>query len=568
MMNLPNQQRLMSTQNAQDVQASASPSGWSAALATASVVFVLVLSVYLLMRPPLFNYDGYLYRLEALQPAEGVNINPHHLLWYPIQKAIAAVTSAIGSPSTEAFQFFGIFINSLTLALFCLLLVRLTRRQAIPLAMTIFIAFSPRIWNLGFQNQPYPLLDLCVVGFLWTVADWRAPSRLRLVASGTALAAAILLQQAMALAVPAVAIGFVVAGGGSFKRRLKLAAGWAGGTTLGVAAAYAIMARVAQVKPAGFLNWTMTYLQEQHGIQVHWPQSAIKCVIGMVSSVVESSWIRDTVNPLKNNAPIWRFYGSLLVAGCVAAAALFARRSVRERLLRLLHSNASFTSALMLVLAWSTFVFLWEPTGYYWSVNLFPLAFLATWWVRGSGKQTALLVAGVLLLVSGWNLYANHRLDQAYSVNFPPPKLEQIRAQLGPEDVFIVAGRDWYANTDYDLLLACLDDWPHDPAMALLDDYVLKGPREEWQQKLDRDIREALASGGRVYVADHVFWPDSYRDLEQTADPFSEYAHTEYASLNGIRLSGEINGFFDHYERFPASFKIGAEKFWELKRIK
>jgi hypothetical protein len=565
-MHLLGYQQSMPTQNAQDVPANTGPAGGGAALATASALFVSVLSIYLLMRPPLFNYDGYVYRLQALGPHQSDYINPHHLMWYPLQKAIAAVTSAVGSPSPEAFQLVGILINSFALALFCLLLVRLTHRLALSFAMTIFIAFSPHIWNLGFQNQPYPLLDLCVVAFLWTVAERDAPSRLRLAASGLALFAAVMLQQAMALAVPAVAAGFVLAGAGPCKDRLKLAARWAGGTTLGVAAAYVLMARVAGVKPSGFLNWSLLYLQTQHGIHVQWPQSAIKSVIGVVGTLLESSWIRNRFSPQENPEAIWRLYGGLLVAGCIVAAALASRRGVRERLMRLLRSNTSFTSVLMLVLAWGVFVFLWEPTGHFWSVILFPLTFLASWWLRGIRKRTALLLTGGLVMVSGWNLFANHRLDQAYSVNFPPPMLEQIRAQLGPNDVFIVAGRDWYANIDYDLLLACLDDWPNDPAIALLDEYVMTSSGEPWQQRLDREIQAAFAAGGRVFVADHIFWPQSYRDLEQTADPFSEYARAEFAGVNGEKLRGEVKSFFGRYKLCPSRFKIGADRFWELKR--
>ncbi len=558
---------VMPTQNAQDITSGHDTLGWGAAISTASLAFIAVFSVYLLLRPPLFNYDGYTYRLEALQPFQGDDLNPHHLLWYPVQKGIAALTSALGSRSPEAFQLSGILINSLGLALLCLLLVRLTHRRVLPVVITIFIAFSPHIWSLGVQNQPYTLLDLCVVAFLWTVAEWGAPSRLRWVASGLALAAAVLLQQAMALVVPAVAIGFIVAGAGSSKARLKRASVWAGAITLGVAVTYVLMARAAGVDPAGFYNWTLEYMQDQHGIQVQWPQTAIKCVIGLLNTVVESSWIHDRLNPQANSEAVWQLYGALLLAGTVVAVVLASRRSVRENLIRLFRSNPSFTSVLMMVLAWSGFVFLWEPTGHFWCVMLFPLAFLASWWVRVSRKQTGLGVACVLLVISGWNLHANHRQDQAYSINYPPPMLEQIRAQLGPHDVFIVAGRDWYANRDYSLLLECLDDWPRDPALALLDDYVMQGSREQWQQKLDVDIRAVFAAGGRVYVAAHVFWPDSYRDLEQTADPFSAYAHMEYAGLGGAKLTGEIESFFGHYQRCPSSFKIGADPFWELKPI-
>jgi hypothetical protein len=287
----------------------------------------------------------------------------------------------------------------------------------------------------------------------------------------------------------------------------------------------------------------------------------------MVGTVLEPSWIRDQVNPQKSSAAIWGFYAGLLVVGCAAVAALLSHPRVRERLVRLVRSNTAFSAALMLVLAWSVFVFLWEPTGYYWSVNLFPLAFLASWWVRGVGKRTAGLLAGVLLAVSCWNVYGNHRQDQVNSVSYPPPMLDQIRAQLGPEDVFIVAGRDWYANLDYSLLLECLDDWPRDPALALLDEYIMVRSGEPWQQKLDHDIQAAFAAGGRVYVADHVFWPDSYRDLQQATDPFAEYVHTEYAGLDGDRLLREINSFFGRYQRRPSGFEIGTQKFWELKPL-
>jgi hypothetical protein len=359
-----------------------------------------------------------------------------------------------------------------------------------------------------------------------------------------------------------VAAGFILAGAGPFKDRLKLAAIWAGGTTLVVAAVYALMARVAGVEPAGFLHWTLGYLHDEHGIQLHWLRSPVKSAIGVAGTVLETGWVQGMFNQQQNGEAVWLLYGGLLVAGCAVAAVLASRRSVRERVKCLWHSN---TPVVMLALAWSAFVFLWEPAGKYWSVELFPLALLASLWLRESRKRTALLVAGVLVAVSGWNLYANHRQDVAYSVNYPPPLLEQIRGQLGPEDVFIVAGRDWYADIDYDLLLNCLDDWPRNPAMALLDECVKPGLREPWQQTLDVDIREALAAGGRVFVAGHVFWSDSYRDIDRSADPFSEYARPEFAGVDGERLRSEIKNFFDHYKLTESGFKIATNEFWELK---
>ena len=545
-----------------------SPGEWRAGLATAFAVFIAVLALALTLRPPLSNYDGYIYRLQALGPLRGDAINPHHVLWYPILRGVAVVSAALGSPSPEAFQLFGILINGLGLALFCLLLIRRTGRLALPFALAIFIALSPRIWYLGFQNQPYPLLNLCLVAFLWAVGEGEALSRRRMIASGLALGAAVLLQQGMALVVPAVALGWALAGGGGWRSRGKTAVAWAGATTLGVAAVYLAMAAFAGVKPAGFSRWILLYLQDQHGIQVQWPQSAIKSVIGMARAVFDAHSLRNAFSSEQDLWVIWSLYTGLLVAGCVAAIVVLSRRRVREGLLGLLRSNPAFTSVTMLVLAWSAFVFLWEPTGYYWCVNLFPLAFLASWWMRARRKQAALVVTAGLLLLAAWNLYVDHRRDRVYSVNYPPPMLEQVRAELGPNDIFIVAGRDWYANIDYDLLLACLDNWPNDPAIGLLDEYVLARAQQPWQQKLDLTIREALAAGGRVYVADHVFWYTSYWDLEHTADPFSEYSRERYAGVNGGILQNNIKSFFGQYELRPSTFRIGTDRFGELKAVK
>ncbi len=534
------------------------------AFLTASITFLWILSVYLLLRPPLYNFDGYSVRLEALQPFDPEYINPHHLLWYVFQRVVATLTSAIGSPTPEAFQLSGLLIIAISIGLLCLLMVRLTQRIVLPVAISVFIAFSPSIWTLGLQDQPYALLALCLVLSLWTFAGWRAPSRARLIACGLVLGLAILLQQAVAITIPGIGLGWLAAGEGTWRDRFKRVVTWVASITIGVGAVYLLIAHRAGVEPTGFLKWTTEYLQDQHSIQLHWPDTALKSVMGIAGTLVESSWVGYRLNPWRHSAEIWHLYGGILAVGVVAVGLLFFRRTTRARLTRVLRSDASFTMALLQVLAWSVFCVLWEPSGHFWSVNLFPLAFLATWWIRGTGKRTAAVVAGFLLTISVWNVYANHRQDQAFSVNYPPPLLEQLRAELGPNDVFIVAGRDWYANRDYSLLLECLDEWPRNPAMALLDDYVMKNPQAVWEEKLQQDISTTLADGGRVYVAEHVFWPDSYRDLEQTADPFSTYAHKEYAGLAKESLAGQITSFFNQYQVKPSNFRVGTDPFLQI----
>jgi hypothetical protein len=198
-------------------------------------------------------------------------------------------------------------------------------------------------------------------------------------------------------------------------------------------------------------------------------------------------------------------------------------------------------------------------------VLLFPAAYLSAWWMKGIGRRTELALACALMLISAWNLRADHLQDQGLSNDYPPPLLAQIRAELGPNDVFIVAGRDWFANMDYDLLQACLDDWPHSPAIDLLDDYVMGASNEPWQQRLDRDIRATLARGGRVYVAHHIFWPDSYQDLNDSSNPFSDYARPEFAGTNSDSLRIDIQRFFSHYKLADSNFKVGSDPYWELE---
>jgi hypothetical protein len=555
---------LAETQNGLEPPHGREPISSGSALLTAFITFLSILFVYLLLRPPLYNFDGYSVRMQALQPFDSGYINPHHLFWYFFQRVVAAVASAIGSPSPEAFQFSGILITSVSIALLCLLMVRQTQRILLPFAISVFIAFSPSIWALGLQDQPYTLLALCIVLALWTFAGWGTPSPTRLIASGLVLGLAILLQQAVAITIPAIGLGWLIAGEGNWRERLKRVATCVASIAIVVGGVYLFVAHSAGVEPGGFLKWTTEYLQDQHGIQLHWPETAIKSVMGITGSLVESSWVSYQLNPWAHRAAIGDLYGAILALGVAAAALLLLRRTVRERLARLFHSDAAFAMALLQVLAWGAFGVLWEPSGHFWSVNLFPLAFLATWWFRCIGKRTAAVVAGLLLIVSAWNVYANHRQDQAFSISYPPPLLEQLRAELGPNDVFIVAGRDWYANRDYSLLLECLDEWPRNPAMALLDDYVMKGPQQEWEGRLQQDIAKAFAAGGRVYVAEHVFWPDSYRDLEQTGDPFSAYAHMEYAGLGTESLAGQIASFFNRYQLRPSNFRVGTDTFLQI----
>jgi hypothetical protein len=541
------------------------PRDQRAAWAVAAALIALIFFTYLLLRPPLFHHDGYLYRLVALKPFQGRWINPHHLLWYPIEIVLAQVTSRFGFASTEAFQVFGILLQCCSVALFFLLLRRVTNRLVLPVAITIFLAFSPNIWKLGLQNLPNPLLHLFLMLFLWAVAADGTLSHLRLVLGGLALALAVCLHQAAALLVPAVAVAFVLTAGGSIRRRLTLAALWACGTTLTVTAVYAAVAGAVPVKPGHFMDWALGYLRTQHGVEVHLLQSGAKSAIGIVRALLQTSWFESFLDERYEAITIYWVYGAiLLLAGSGLAAAVCANQRNRQRFSVLVRGNTLFTSALMMTLTWSVFAFTWEPTGYFWSVNLFPAGILIALWTRESRQRTAWIAAGVLASASLWNLYENHRRDVAYSVSFPPPLLEQIKQQLRPGDLFLVAGREWYADVDYDLLLKCLDFDPPSPAKALLDDYVLP-EQDHWQQGLGRKIQTVLQSGSRVFVAGHLFRSGTYQDLDRTENPYSEFGRAQFGGVDGDALADEVRTFFNHYTLTPSGLKLAGDQFWEVK---
>jgi hypothetical protein len=139
------------------------------------------------------NRDGYVYRLYALLPSRWSKVNPHHLLWDYVQILLAELGSLSGHSTTVPFQLFGIAVNCVTLLLFFPLLREVSGSRMFSAAGTVLVAFSPKFWFLGFQNQPYPLMFLAVVLYLraWWTPDGTAPVGLRFVAAGACMVAAI-----------------------------------------------------------------------------------------------------------------------------------------------------------------------------------------------------------------------------------------------------------------------------------------------------------------------------------------------------------------------------------------
>jgi len=146
--------------------------------------------VYLALRPPLYDFDGYMFRLYALLPSRFSNSNPHHLLWNTVQILLTVCAAALGQPNTVPFQIFGILVNCLTLFATYWLLLAVGKNRVVAIAGIVFTAFSPAFWRVGLQNHPYPLAFLAIVLYLtaWHREDGHPPEGLRLYVAGLCIA--------------------------------------------------------------------------------------------------------------------------------------------------------------------------------------------------------------------------------------------------------------------------------------------------------------------------------------------------------------------------------------------
>ena len=169
-------------------------------------------AVYLAVRPPLYDIDGYPDWLDAIGPDAFSNFQPHHLLWQPVQVALVSASAALGYPTSYPFQLFGIIVNCATLCLLFVLLSKCSEDRVFAGLATIFVTISPEFWYLGFQNRPYTLMFLGLVVLLlaWRTDDGRPPTSPVLAA--VILVSIIFLQQAMIFLVPAAAIAARYAG--------------------------------------------------------------------------------------------------------------------------------------------------------------------------------------------------------------------------------------------------------------------------------------------------------------------------------------------------------------------
>jgi hypothetical protein len=150
----------------------------------------------------------------------------------------------------------------------------------------------------------------------------------------------------------------------------------------------------------------------------------------------------------------------------------------------------------------------------------------------------------------------------------PERLIASINQHLGKWDIFIIlANKDWYGDTEYELLFECLAQAADTRGRAILNDFVLPATgSNSWRDQLGDQIKSTMDSGGQVYVGAHVFDPESYSDLAGTKDPFSPCINQESLGIDGPALLRQVQQVFAPYNLDDSDFKIGDDDYFALRR--
>lgn len=524
-------------------------------------------AIYLALRPALFDFDGYTFRMYASQPEPFYNVNAHHLLWNTIQIALVGVTSALFHSSEIPFQIVGILLNCVTLFVFYLLLFSVSGSRVFAVMADILVAFLPQFWYLGFQNQPYPFLFLLVVVYLWAwkTPDGGAPDRWGLIAAGAALILAILLQQALIALVPAATIVLLAHGAGRFSSRLVRSVVWSAGVIGVTLATYLAFARAIGITDAKrFFLWTTGYAHSIHPFRFDFPTSLVKAAMGISNALVQMEKIIPILQDRLSAAAIYALYGTVGLLACIALMLVIWKVRLGSRLAWLARQDALFAVSLLSIVLWSAFVLVWEPANdKFWLLNVFPgLVCLGTL-LRDRVNMRLVWITGTLVvLLSGWNAYFDYDYDRLQSKNDPERLLAYLHREIGSRDIFITLGRDdGLGDMDYELLFTALDN-VHSRAGIAISDFVGFETGVLRAEKLRVRIDSSLGFGGRVFVAAHVFDRASYPS--GSVDPFSKWIQTPPSAARGAVLFEGVRRLFEHYRLGRSTFKIGSEGYYSV----
>ena len=524
--------------------------------------------VYLTLRPPLFDFDGYGYLLSALGPDRLGNIDHLHVLWEPIQIILVSLAGAAAPPPAFLFEIVGIVLNCAALFFFCVLLCKSSGSRLFAASATLFVAFSPRFWYLGFQNEPYPVLFLLLMLYLlsWSSFDGKTSNGLRLATGVFCLAAGILVHQAAVCFVPAGAITLIGFGSGTNLKRIARGVIWCGAIAALVLPVYTYIWTIVD-SGSSFLSWTIEDLSNQHPFRLEFPSTAIKTVIGVLGAIVQDGAVRPFLDRHFSPSEIFALYAAVGVSILLLTVILTWRSDLYSVSLRLIQTNPLFAVSVLSIVCWSLVVISYEPvTQNYWLVDIL-LAFIAAALIIRDRKWSGVPSLSVaLIILSAVNAWLNHANDLEGSLNAPEHLVASIDRHVGKNDTFIVlADRDWYGDVEYELLFDYLRVSFDSRGIAILNDFILPAKGSPlWRDRLRKKIDSTLRSCHRVFIAANVFDPHSYSDLAGTKDPFSPFVNQEYVRIRGSELMSQIVESFEPYQMVESSLRIGSDRYFAV----
>ncbi len=525
------------------------------------------LLIYLVFRPPLYDYDGYMYRLWATTPQAWDNANPHHVLWNAWQMAIANLANSLAHPSTVTFQVVGILAGCAVLFCLYVLLQKTLNNRLFAGAAVLFLALTPAFWFVTLQNHPYPLALLFLVFYFlcWPSREGALPSTLSLVAAGVCLSAASLFHQAVILLILPASVVLAVYGEENRRARLLRSLLWSAAVCFSIVVVYVLFWQTIDPDDS-LIGWSSSYAEELHPPQIF--QMGVlpvfaRAVAGFSGSLIQTSWLKTSLADNLSKFEVFLLYSILGLALLGVALFLFTRPGGRNHILSMTRNNPLFALAAFSTLAWWGFAFSWEgATEHYWLPGTLPLLFCIGMimkeqrWVGLNGFVIAVSV------ISGWNLYANHAVDREASISFPEAGLRAISQNLHGDDIFIVLNGGGHKDADYGLLLDILKMTPPTRGLSIADDLIAQAsPSRPWQSVLKDRIDSVLAAGGRVYVASHLFEESEYEDLANDNDPFAEQTNPQFSSIDTGNLYEQVTQLLSHYSMKQSDFSIGSDRY-------
>ena len=213
------------------------------------------------------------------------------------------------------------------------------------------------------------------------------------------------------------------------------------------------------------------------------------------------------------------------------------------------------------------FAFSWEgATEHCWLLGTVPLLFCFGRIIKEDqwrGLNTFFIGAAI---ISAWNLYANHQIDKQTSITSPEPAPVAIKQYITGGDAFIALNGAGHRDADYGLLLDILKMTPPSPAISIVDHLIAPAnPSKPWQSVMRDRIASTLRTGGRVYVASHLFDEGEYEDLASENDPFAVQTTPQFSSIDGPTLCRQVTALLSTYSMKSSDFRIGSDNYFVIE---